>query len=112
MTFTSFQTTPGTRPVRSASSTLRNGSPARVRRAGLALHGEGRVNDLSVLQLLDPVSPAIRGQSIRLLAMSSTATRTALEPLRALRYDQSKVDLADVVAPPYDVVTAGRSARR
>ena len=38
--------------------------------------------------------------------MSSTATRTALEPLRALRYDQSKVDLADVVAPPYDVITA------
>jgi len=37
--------------------------------------------------------------------MSSTATRTALEPLRALRYDQSKVALAEVVAPPYDVVT-------
>jgi len=42
--------------------------------------------------------------------MSSTATRTALEPLRALRYDQSKVDLADVVAPPYDVVTAPQRA--
>jgi uncharacterized protein (DUF1015 family) len=51
------------------------------------------------------VSPAIGGQSIRLPTMSSTATRTALEPLRALRYDQSKVGLADVVAPPYDVVT-------
>jgi len=37
--------------------------------------------------------------------MSSTATRTALEPLRALRYDQSKVDLAEVIAPPYDIVT-------
>jgi len=37
--------------------------------------------------------------------MSSTATRTALEPFRALRYDQSKVTLGDVVAPPYDVIT-------
>ena len=34
-TLTSFQTTPGTRPVRSASSTLRNGSPLRVRRVCL-----------------------------------------------------------------------------
>ncbi len=30
---------------------------------------------------------------------------TALEPLRALRYDQSRVDLAGVVAPPYDVIS-------
>ncbi len=37
--------------------------------------------------------------------MSSTATRTALEPFRAIRYDQSKVDLPEVVAPPYDVIT-------
>ena len=42
--------------------------------------------------------------------MSSTATRTALGPLRALRYDQAKVDLADVVAPPYDVVTEPQRA--
>ncbi len=32
-------------------------------------------------------------------------TPTPLEPLRALRYDQAKVDLADVVAPPYDVIS-------
>ncbi|MGZ4481980.1 MAG: DUF1015 domain-containing protein [Gaiellales bacterium] len=37
--------------------------------------------------------------------MTSTATRTALESLRALRYDQGRVALAEVVAPPYDVVT-------
>ena len=30
---------------------------------------------------------------------------TALEPLRALRYDQARVDLAGVVAPPYDVIS-------
>ena len=38
--------------------------------------------------------------------MSSTpTTRQALRPLRALRYDPAKVDLADVVAPPYDVIS-------
>ena len=30
---------------------------------------------------------------------------SALEPLRALRYDQSRVELTNVVAPPYDVIT-------
>jgi uncharacterized protein (DUF1015 family) len=34
------------------------------------------------------------------------ATRTAIEPLRALRYDPRRVKLADVVAPPYDVISA------
>src|SRR6185437_11615912 len=38
-------------------------------------------------------------------AMSQTGTRTAIEPFRALRYDPSKVDLARVVAPPYDVIS-------
>jgi uncharacterized protein (DUF1015 family) len=37
--------------------------------------------------------------------MSETTTRTALRPLRALRYDTSRVDLDDVVAPPYDVIS-------
>jgi uncharacterized protein (DUF1015 family) len=37
--------------------------------------------------------------------MSQTGTRTAIEPFRALRYDPSKVDLARVVAPPYDVIS-------
>jgi len=37
--------------------------------------------------------------------MSSTATRAALSPIRALRYDQSRFDLNDVVAPPYDVIS-------
>ena len=37
--------------------------------------------------------------------MSDTATRTALEPLRALRYDSSRFPLAEVVAPPYDVIS-------
>ena len=37
--------------------------------------------------------------------MSSTSTRTALEPLRALRYDGSRVALDDVVCPPYDVIS-------
>jgi uncharacterized protein (DUF1015 family) len=36
---------------------------------------------------------------------STPTTRQALRPLRALRYDQSKVELADVVAPPYDVIS-------
>src|SRR6478609_918799 len=46
------------------------------------------------------------GQSIRLPRVSSTpTTRQALRPLRALRYDPAKVDLADVVAPPYDVIS-------
>ena len=37
--------------------------------------------------------------------MSETTTRTALRPLRALRYDTGRVALADVVAPPYDVIS-------
>ena len=38
--------------------------------------------------------------------MSSTpTTRQALRPLRALRYDPARVELADVVAPPYDVIS-------
>ncbi len=37
--------------------------------------------------------------------MSSTSTRTALEPLRALRYDGSRVALDDVICPPYDVIS-------
>ncbi len=37
--------------------------------------------------------------------MSETTTRTALRPLRALRYDSTRVDLGDVVAPPYDVIS-------
>jgi uncharacterized protein (DUF1015 family) len=36
---------------------------------------------------------------------STPTTRQALRPLRALRYDPAKVDLADVVAPPYDVIS-------
>jgi uncharacterized protein (DUF1015 family) len=35
---------------------------------------------------------------------STPATRTALEPLRALRYDGSRVRLEDVIVPPYDVI--------
>jgi uncharacterized protein (DUF1015 family) len=37
--------------------------------------------------------------------VSSTSTRTALEPLRALRYDGSRVALDDVICPPYDVIS-------
>ncbi|MDX6520811.1 MAG: hypothetical protein QOF08_1416 [Gaiellales bacterium] len=37
--------------------------------------------------------------------MSSTTTRTALEPLRALRYDGSRAALEDVICPPYDVIS-------
>jgi uncharacterized protein (DUF1015 family) len=37
--------------------------------------------------------------------MSETTTRTALRPLRALRYDTDRVALEDVVAPPYDVIS-------
>src|SRR5947208_2522636 len=37
---------------------------------------------------------------------STPATRTALEPLRALRYNPEFVELGDVVAPPYDVISA------
>jgi uncharacterized protein (DUF1015 family) len=47
---------------------------------------------------------------------STPATRASLRPLRALRYEPSRVKLADVVVPPYDVITptdreryAGRS---
>ncbi|HUZ83578.1 MAG TPA: DUF1015 domain-containing protein [Gaiellales bacterium] len=36
---------------------------------------------------------------------SAQATRSAFEPLRAIRYDSSQVALADVVAPPYDVIS-------
>jgi uncharacterized protein (DUF1015 family) len=36
---------------------------------------------------------------------STPTTRQALRPLRALRYDPAKVELADVVAPPYDVIS-------
>jgi uncharacterized protein (DUF1015 family) len=39
----------------------------------------------------------------------ASSTRTALEPLRALRYDQARVELAAVIAPPYDVI--GRHER-
>jgi uncharacterized protein (DUF1015 family) len=35
---------------------------------------------------------------------STPATQTALEPVRALRYDTSRVSLDDVVVPPYDVI--------
>jgi uncharacterized protein (DUF1015 family) len=38
--------------------------------------------------------------------MAETTTRTALRPLRALRYDTGRVRLEDVVAPPYDVISA------
>jgi uncharacterized protein (DUF1015 family) len=37
--------------------------------------------------------------------VSTEATGTALEPLRALRYNPEFVELADVVAPPYDVIS-------
>jgi uncharacterized protein (DUF1015 family) len=37
--------------------------------------------------------------------VSSTSTRTAVEPLRALRYDESRVALEDVICPPYDVIS-------
>ena len=38
--------------------------------------------------------------------MSATpSTREAVRPLRALRYDSSRVKLGDVVAPPYDVIS-------
>ncbi len=36
---------------------------------------------------------------------SSPASEPALRPLRALRYDQSRVRLADVFVPPYDVIS-------
>jgi uncharacterized protein (DUF1015 family) len=35
---------------------------------------------------------------------SNPATQTALQPIRALRYDTSRVSLDDVVVPPYDVI--------
>src|SRR5690349_21764573 len=35
---------------------------------------------------------------------SEPATREALRPLRALRYDTARVRLDDVVVPPYDVI--------
>jgi uncharacterized protein (DUF1015 family) len=35
---------------------------------------------------------------------SIPATQTALEPVRALRYDTSRVSLEDVIVPPYDVI--------
>ena len=35
----------------------------------------------------------------------TAATEAALRPLQALRYDQSRVALADVVVPPYDVIS-------
>jgi uncharacterized protein (DUF1015 family) len=37
--------------------------------------------------------------------MSETTTRTSLEPLRALRYDPAAAPLAEVVSPPYDVIS-------
>ena len=37
--------------------------------------------------------------------MSDTITRTALEPLRALRYDAERYPLDEVVSPPYDVIS-------
>jgi uncharacterized protein (DUF1015 family) len=36
---------------------------------------------------------------------STPAMRTALEPLRALRYNPEFVELGEVVAPPYDVIS-------
>jgi len=36
--------------------------------------------------------------------MAQASTRTVLEPLRALRFDTSQVELGDVVSPPYDVI--------
>jgi uncharacterized protein (DUF1015 family) len=36
---------------------------------------------------------------------SIPATQTALEPVRALRYDTSRVSLEDVIVPPYDVIS-------
>jgi len=42
----------------------------------------------------------------KLRGVSSTpTTQQAVRPLRALRYDPARVDLADVVAPPYDVIS-------
>src|SRR5215813_6505723 len=38
--------------------------------------------------------------------MTETTTRTALEPLRALRYDSARYPLEQVVSPPYDVISA------
>src|SRR6478672_1115324 len=37
--------------------------------------------------------------------MADTVTGTALEPLRALRYDAERFSLDEVVAPPYDVIS-------
>ena len=37
--------------------------------------------------------------------MAETTTRTALEPLRALRYDGDRFPLDQVVSPPYDVIS-------
>ena len=37
--------------------------------------------------------------------MLDTVTGTALEPLRALRYDADRFPLDEVVAPPYDVIS-------
>jgi len=36
---------------------------------------------------------------------STPATRTAIRPLRALRYDPGRVRLDDAVVPPYDVIS-------
>src|SRR6185312_5727975 len=41
----------------------------------------------------------------------TVGSRTVVRPFRALHYDTSRVDPADVVAPPYDVIdAAGREA--
>jgi len=42
---------------------------------------------------------------------ATPSTRAAVRPLRALRYDAGRVELADVVAPPYDVISDADRAR-
>ena len=56
--------------------------------------------------------PRPRPRTRRALLLASATAMADVQPLRALHYDPAVVGaLADVVAPPYDVIDAA-SARR
>ncbi len=56
-------------------------------------------------RVCQPGLPGAASDPTRLPRMASTpATRAALRPLQALRYDSERVRLDDVVVPPYDVI--------
>jgi hypothetical protein len=98
------------RAIRQLDAQERVAGPRPAR--GLALHGEGRVNDLSVLQLLDPrVTRPSAGQSIRLLGdvlhrhahRAGAAQGASIRPVEGRPRGRSW-------HPPYDVVTAPQRA--